>query len=88
MFKNQEQVMRVRPQFPDHRLNDPKRRAELAVYRDLEASALPGIAVYSSSVGPASPEIDNSVWLFDIGRFAVEVKGGRYSLVLQRRVVW
>ena len=71
--------MRVRPQFPDHRLNDPKRRAELAVYRDLEASALPGIAVYSSSVGPASPEIDNSVWLIDIGRFAVEVKGGQYS---------
>ena len=72
--------MKVQPQFPAHRLHDPKRRAELAVYRDLEAAALPGIAVYSSSVGPASPEIDNSVWLFDIGRFAVEVKGGRYSL--------
>ena len=71
--------MRVRPTFPEHRLHDPKRRAELAVYRDLEASALPGIAVYSSSVGPASPEIDNSVWLVDIGRFVVEVKGGDYS---------
>ena len=71
--------MKVIPPFPEHRLKDLKRQAELRVYRDLEASALPGIAVYSSSVGPASPEIDNSVWLIDIGRFAVEVKGGDYS---------
>ena len=72
--------MKVRPSFPSHRLHDLKRQAELAVYRDLEASALPGIAVYSSRVGPASPEIDNSVWLIDIGRYAVEVKGGQYIL--------
>ena len=73
-------VMKIRPAFPEYRLHDLKRRAELAVYRDLEASALPGIAVYSSSVGPGSPEIDYSVWLKDIGRFAVEVKGGQYIL--------
>ena len=74
------QAMKIRPAFPEHRLDDLKRQAELAVYRDLEASALPGITVYSSSVGPASPEIDYAVWLKDIGRYAVEVKGGDYSL--------
>ena len=73
-------VMKIRPAFPEHRLRDLKHRAELAVYRDLEASALPGITVYSSSVGPASPEIGYSVWLKDIGRYAVEVKGGQYVL--------
>ena len=72
--------MKIKPAFPEHRLHDLKRQAELAVYRDLEASALPGITVYSSSAGPASPEIDYSVWLKDIGRYAVEVKGGQYAL--------
>ena len=72
--------MEIRPTFPEHRLHDPKRQAELAVYRDLEASALPGVAVYSSSIGPAFPEIDFAVWLTEVGRFAIEVKGGQYSL--------
>ena len=74
--------MKMRPnEFPEHRLNDLKRKAELAVYRDLEASALPGVAVYSASPAPASPEIDFAVWLTGAGRFALEVKGGHYSLV-------
>ena len=74
--------MKMRPnEFPEHRLRDLKRQAELAVYRDLEASALPGIAVYSASPAPASPEVDFAVWLTGAGRFAVEVKGGRYSVV-------
>ena len=48
--------MKMRPnEFPAHRLNDPKRQAELAVYRGLEASALPGVAVYSASPRPRSP---------------------------------
>ena len=70
--------MKVQPQFPEHRLHDPKRRAELAAYRDLEASELPGIAVYSSRVGPASPEIDNSIWIPGHCRGVVEIKGGQY----------
>ena len=68
--------MKVISPFPEHRLKDPKRRAELAVYRDLEASELPGIAVYSSKVGPASPEIDNSVWIPSSVRSVVKGNGG------------
>ena len=74
--------MKMRPpEFPEHRLHDLKRQGELAVYRDLEASALPGVAVYSASPAPASPELDFAVWLTGIARFAVEVKGGKYNLV-------
>ena len=37
--------MEIRPAFPEHRLHDPMRRAELAVYRELESSATPGVAL-------------------------------------------
>ena len=33
--------MIVIPLFPDHRLREPKRMAELAVYREIEASDAP-----------------------------------------------
>ena len=41
-------VMEIRPKFPKHRLHDPKRRAELAIYRALEASTTPGVVPYTS----------------------------------------
>ena len=40
--------MEVKPVFPEHRLHDPKCQAELAVYRDLEASMIPGVALYGA----------------------------------------
>ena len=73
--------MKTRPPFPNHRVHDLKRQAELAVYRDLEESALPGVAVYSASAAPGSPEIDLAVWLTSVARFAIEVKGGQYILM-------
>ena len=53
--------MEIKGKFPESRLTDPKRQAELAVYRDLEASALPGVALYSVRPGPNAPELDFAV---------------------------
>ena len=72
--------MEVRPIFPDHRLRDPKRQAELAIYRDLEASMIPGVALYGARPGPNGVEMDFALWLESIARFVLEVKGGRYFL--------
>ena len=44
--------MLVKPKFPRHRLHDPKRRAELAIYRALEASPMAGVALYEPRFGP------------------------------------
>ena len=72
--------MEVKPVFPEHRLRDPKRQAELAVYRDLEASRIPGVALYGARPGSTGVEMDFALWLESIARFVLEVKGGRYFL--------
>ena len=68
--------MEIKGKFPENRLHDFKRKAELAVYRDLEASALPGVALYSARPGPNAPELDFLIWLEGIARVNLEVKGG------------
>ena len=72
--------MEVKPVFPEHRLRDPKRQAELAVYRDLEASVIPGVALYGARPGPNGVEMDFALWLESIARFVLEVKGGQYCV--------
>lgn len=72
--------MEVKPIFPDHRLHDPKRQAELAVYRDLEASVIPGVALYGARPGATGVEMDFALWLESIARFVLEVKGGQYCV--------
>ena len=70
--------MEIRPTFPKHRLHDPKRRAELAIYRELEVSTTPGVALYEPRFGPYTRGLDYAVWLRDIGRYAIEDKGGHH----------
>ena len=72
--------MLVKPKFPSHRLNDPKRQAELAVYRELEASTTPGVVLYEPRFDPYSRGLDFAGWLRDIGRYGLEVKGGHHSV--------
>ena len=72
--------MEIRPKFPKHRLHDPKRRAELAVYRALEASNMPGVALYEPRFGRYQRGLDFAVLAQDIGRFGLEGKGGHYSV--------
>ena len=68
--------MIVIPPFPDHRLRDPKRMAELAVYRELEGSDAPGTAIYEAKGNRTCPEVDFAVLIEGAGRYAVQVKGG------------
>ena len=66
--------------FPPDRRNDPKRRAEARIFDELRRSHLPGFACYEWQRDHRSPQLDFPVWLSGVGRFGLEVKGGRYML--------
>ena len=72
--------MEVLPDFPDHRLNDPLRQAELAVYRELAGSEAEGTALYEVRAALNYPELDAVVWLIAVGRYALQVKGGQHRI--------
>ena len=72
--------MIVIPLFPDHRLREPKRMAELAVYRELEASDAPGTTIYEAKASRTCPEVDFALWIEGVGRYAMQVKGGIYRV--------
>ena len=75
-----EEEMRIQPEFPPYRVDNPMRRAEQTIYRILEESDTPGQALYEARIIPHGREVDFAVWLEDVGRFAVEIKGGRYVI--------
>ena len=70
--------MQIQPNIPELRRQAPRRRAELQVHDQLAASDLPGRAIHEAPAPAAGPEVDSAGWLQ--GRFALQVKGGRYSL--------
>ena len=74
--------MKIKNPFPKHRLHDPKRRAELAVYRELEASTAPGVALYEPTFGPYTRGLDFAVLVEGQGggRYGIEVKGGQHRV--------
>ena len=72
--------MEVLPDFPDHRLNNPLRQAELAVYRELAGSEAEGTALYEVRAALNQRELDVVAWLIGVGRFALQVKGGGYRI--------
>ena len=72
--------MNVYPEFPEDRLNDIKRQAELRVYRELEASGATGTAIYEARPDRHCREVDFAIWLEGTGRFALQVKGGHYRI--------
>ncbi len=67
-------------QFPDERRDDPKRRAEAAVFDALAGSDACGHVIYEYGAPGRPHRTDFAVWLENIGRFCIEVKGGRYTL--------
>ena len=79
--------MDIHPEFPAHRLADPQRRGELAVYRALEASDANGIVLYEARP-PGCREVDFAIWLLDCARISacisMEVKAGAYRIVRER----
>ena len=72
--------MRIQPEFPEYHHNDPKRQAELRVYQEIANSQIPGQALYGVNAARHSPEVDFVVWVEDVACFAIEVKGGSYSV--------
>ena len=66
--------------FPPERRNDPKRRAEARVFDELRRSRMPGFVYYEWQRDHRSRQLDFPVWLSGVGRFGLEVKGGKYSL--------
>ena len=72
--------MKIQPAFPLCYMDDPMRRAEHSIYTILGESEAPGRALYEARVLPHGRQIDFAIWLEGIGRFAVEIKGGRYVI--------
>ena len=74
--------MRIHPrEFPPGRRRKPKRRAEREVYEALAGSDRRGFAYYEWRRGYECIELDFAVWVEGLGRFGLQVKGGRYLLV-------
>ena len=74
--------MRMYPRkFPPTRRRDPKRRAERRVYEALAGSDRQGFVYYEWRRAYERIELDFAVWIEGLGRFALQVKGGRYVLI-------
>ena len=72
--------MEVTPPFPEHRNRDPRRLAELAVYRELGRPRGPRHRHIRAKINRKATEVDFAVWLIGVGRFAIQVKGGIYRV--------
>ena len=74
--------MRMYPrEFPSGRRKKPKRQAERRVYEALAGSDRRGFVYYEWRRGYGHIELDFAVWVEGLGRFALQVKGGRYLLI-------
>ena len=74
--------MRMFPkEFPQSRRKIPKRRAERRVYETLANIDSRGFCYYEWRKGYEHIELDFAVWVEDLGRFALQVKGGIYLLI-------
>lgn len=73
--------MRMYPrEFPPTRRGKPKRRAEQLVYEALANINRRGFVYYEWRKGYERIELDFAAWIEGLGRFALQVKGGRYRL--------
>ena len=66
-------------QFPEQRRQDPKRRAEARVFDALLRLDLEGYGLYEYRFRKDGRQVDNPLWVPELGRFAVQVKGGTYE---------
>ena len=74
--------MRMYPrEFPSGRRRKPKRRAEKRTYEALAGGTRQGFTYYEWRRGYECVELDFAVWIEGLGRFALQVKGGRYDLI-------
>ena len=75
--------MRMYPRiFPAIRAAMPERGAERRIYEGTGPRASrEGFAYYEWRRGYGRIEVDFAVWIEDVGRFALQVKGGHYLLI-------
>lgn len=78
--------MKIQPSFSQRRRTEPTRRAEFAIYEALEASDLPGRALYEVKVDQDSRQVDLLVWAEGVAVFVVQIKGGLY--LIDRGELW
>ena len=74
------QALKIHPEFPRHRLKNPKRRAEKRLYDQLAQSDVPGYTLYEAYPGGGAPQLDFGVWLGAVARIAAQCKGGEYRV--------
>ena len=75
-------MMRMFPRdFPPTRRKRPKRQAEKRVFEALASITRQGFVYYEWRRGYEHIELDFAVWIAGLGRFALQVKGGRYLLI-------
>ena len=72
--------MRIQPEFPEYRYQDPLRQAELSVYLAIANSPVPGQALYEVKTTSHTPQVDFVVYLEGVACFAIQVKGGIYTM--------
>ena len=72
--------MRIHPEFPPHRRQDPRRRCEAIIYDQLAGSGLPGHGLYELTPGPVAPQVDFALWIEGQARIGLQVKGGQYTV--------
>ena len=68
--------------FPYHRHHDPYRQAEKKIFQALAGSGAPGFAHYEwqrSRRNRPALQLDFAIWLENIGRFGLQVKGGLHK---------
>ena len=72
--------MKIQPAFPPSRQSDPRRRAERDIYQAIEASPIPGRALYEVKVDRDAPQVDIVLWAEASAVFSVQIKGGTYRI--------
>ena len=72
--------MKINPAFPPSRRTDPMRRAERDIYQAVEASGIPGRALYEVKVTRHAAQVDLVLWAEAVATFGVGLKGGPYEI--------
>ena len=72
--------MKTNPTFPPSRLTDPKRRAERDIYQAVEASSVPGRALYEVKAARNAKQVDILLWAEAVAAFGAQLKGGTYVI--------
>ena len=67
-------------QFPEQRRQDPKRGAEARVFDALQNLDLDGHGLYEYRYRREGKQVDYPLWIHELARLAVQVKGGKYEM--------